>query len=143
MLVYFYRSIIMEGENTVKEKDSFWSKPKEVRQKIYCRTSVSGYCDESEVESEVERLTAIELKSNGWGKDFSGWQRTITPEECPELAKKYNWDENFAITGKTRIEYLNDSKVATMATKLNAKQFAQYLKDYGNLDYAKLESIKE
>ena len=143
MFVYFYKAIILEGENTVKEKDSFWSKPKEVRQKIYCRTGVYGYCDEAEIDSEVERLSVEQLKTNGWGKDFSGWQRFITPEECPELAKKYNWDKNFVITGKTNITYLYDMKVATAATKFNAKQFAQYLKDYGKLDYDKLDSIKE
>lgn len=131
MIVYFWTVRIMEGENTIKEKEHFWSKPKEIRQKIYCRISISGYCDESEIESEIERVSAEQLKTNGWGKAFSGWQRFITPEESVRLAEEHGWDPNYPISGKINIEYLDKWTVATAATKFNAKQFTQYLKDYG------------
>ena len=131
MLVSFWTVRIMEGENTIKEKEHFWSKPKEIRQKIYCRISISGYCDESEIDSEIERLSAEQLKTNGWGKDFSGWQRFITPEESVRLAEEHGWDPNYPISGKINIEYLDKWKVTIAATNLNAKQFTQYLRDYG------------
>ena len=118
-------------ENTVKKKDSFWSKPKEVRQKIYCRISISGICDESEIEAEIERVSAEQLKTSGWGKDFSGWQRFISPEESVRLTEEHGWDLNYPIDGKVHIEYLDKWTVATASTKLNAKQFTQYLRDYG------------
>lgn len=140
MLVNFWKILIMEGETTIKEKKSFWSKPTEVRQKIYCRISVSGYCDESEIEAEIERLSAEQLKTNGWGKDFSGWQRFISPEESVKLAEEHGWDPDYPIDGKVHIEYLNKWTVATAATKLNAKQFIQYLKDYG---HSVSEALKE
>ena len=140
MLVNFWKILIMEGENTTKEKKSFWSKPTEVRQKIYCRISISGYCDESEIDAEIERLAPAKLKTNGWGKDFSGWQRFISPEESVKLAEEYGWDPDYPIDGKVHIEYLNKWAVATASTKLNAKHFVQYLKDYGKL--ATLEDLK-
>ena len=31
MFVGFWKILIMEGENTVKKRDSFWSRPKEVK----------------------------------------------------------------------------------------------------------------
>ena len=143
MLVSFWTVRIMEGENTIKKKKSFWGKPAEIRQKIYCRISISGYCDESEIETEIERLSAEQLKTNGWGNDFSGWQRFISPEESVRLTEEHGWDLNYPISGKININYLDKWTVATASTKLNAKQFVQYLKDYGNLDCATLESIKE
>jgi hypothetical protein len=78
-----------------------------------------------------EFFSAAQLKTNGWGKDFSGWQRFITPEESVRLAEEHGWDPNYPISGKINIEYLDKWKVAIAATKLNAKQFTQYLRDYG------------
>lgn len=131
MLVHFWTFRIMEGENTVKKRDGFWSKPREARQKVYCRVAISGYCDDSELESEIERLSAEKLKTGGWGKDFSGWQRFISPEESVKLTAEHGWSLNYPISGEIHTEYLDDWKVATAATNLNAKQFIQYLKDYG------------
>lgn len=132
MLVRFHKGFTMEGESTVKVYKHWWSRGKEERMKIYLHTGVSGYCDESEVESEIERLTAEELKSRGWGKDFSGWQRVLTSEELKEIGKEKGWDpDEYNRSDKISIKRLDNWTVEKAAKELNGKQFAQYCNDYG------------
>lgn len=133
MLVRFHKGFTMEGESTVKVYKHWWSRGKEERMKIYLHTGVRGYCDESEVESEVERLTQEEkLSSGGWGKYFSGWQRVLTSEELKEIGKKKGWDPDEYNTSDTiSINRLDNWTVEKAAKELNGKQFAQYCKDYG------------
>ena len=131
MLVQFHKGLILEGESTVKVYKHFWSRGEEVRQNIYVRTGVSGFCDESEVYKEAERLVKEEaLTSKGWGKAFSGWQRVVPYAEQVELAKKLDW--SLVPTGDSvTITRLDDWTVEEAAKKLNGKQFAQYCRDYG------------
>ena len=132
MLVRFHKGFTMEGESTVKVYKHWWSRGKEERMKIYLHTGVRGYCDESEVESEVERLTAEELKSRGWGKDFTGWQRVLTSEELVEVGKTKGWDpDEYNRSDNITIKTLDNWTVEKAAKELNGKQFAQYCRDYG------------
>ena len=80
MLVSFHKGFMMEGEATFKESFGWFRKAK-VRHKIYSYTGISGICDESELDAEVERLTNKQLASSGWGEDFSGWQRVVPYDE--------------------------------------------------------------
>lgn len=131
MLVQFHKGFIMEGENTITEKKHFWSKPESRRHKIYCTTGINGICDDSELEAEVERLTAEQLKSSGWGKEFSGWQRVVPYEECLEISKRDNWDKDYYIPkNELTIKTLDTWTVEKAAKELVGKQFAQYCKDY-------------
>lgn len=66
MLVSFHKGFMMEGEATFKESLG-WFRKEKVRHKIYSYTGISGICDESELEAEVERLTNKQLASSGWG----------------------------------------------------------------------------
>ena len=135
MLVKFHKGFIMEGEITVFERKHFWSKPVAKREKIYSTTGVYGICDDSEVEAEVERLTKDRLANEGWGREFSGWQKVLTYEECLEVAQKNDWGQDYIerhmpackLTTKT----LDNWTVAEAAKELNGKQFAQYCRDYG------------
>lgn len=135
MLVSYHKGFIMEGENTYKEKEHFWSKPVEKRHKIYCTTGVFGFCDESELEDKIKEGIKKCLASSGWGKNFSGWQRVLTYEESLELAERDNWSRDYVDihlpTCKLTIKTLDDWTVARAAKELNSKQFAQYCRDYG------------
>lgn len=130
MLVQFHKGFIMEGENTITVKKHFWSKPESRRHKIYCSTGISGICDDSELDAEIERLTAEQLKSSGWGKEFSGWQRVVPYEECLEISKRDNWDRDYIPDGKLTTKTLDTWTVEKAAKELVGKQFAQYCKDY-------------
>ena len=134
MLVKFHKGFILEGEATFKEKKHFWSKPEFNRRKIYENTCVYGICDDSELDSVVERLTEKRLAREGWGDDFSGW-RMLTYEESLDVAKRKNWDKGYVKyrvpDGKVTIETLDSWTVEKAAKKLNGKQFAQYCRDYG------------
>jgi hypothetical protein len=135
MLVSFHKGFIMEGENTITERKHFWSKPESKRHKIYCTTGVSGICDESEVEQSIEVLTNLRLKSEGWGKEFSGWQRVLSYEESVEIGKRDGWykdyTDHYLPTTEVTLKYLDNWTVAKAAKELNGKQFAQYCRDYG------------
>ncbi len=132
MLVQFHKGFILEGESTVKTYKHFWSRGKEVRRNIYVRTGVSGFCDESEVEKELERLVKEEaLTCNGYGKDFSGWKRLVPYADQVELAKELDWDTEDLIPDRYTITRLDDWTVEEAAKKLNGEQFAQYCRDYG------------
>lgn len=131
MLVYFHKGFTMEGEATFTEKKHFWSKPIDIPQKIYLHAGVDGICDESEVDKEIERLTAEQLKSKGWGKNFSGWQRVVPYEEVLEIATEKGWYTTNIPRGKVTIHSLDDWTVEKAAKELNGKQFAQYCRDYG------------
>lgn len=135
MLVSFHKGFIMEGENTITERKHFWSKSESRRHKIYCTTGVSGICDESEVEQSIEALTNLRLKSDGWGKEFSGWQRVLTYEESVEIGKREGWykdyTDQYLPTTEVTLKYLDNWTVEKAAKELNGKQFAQYCRDYG------------
>ena len=134
MLVQFHKDFIMEGENTIKVKKHFWSKPVEKRHKIYLHTGIDGICDDSELEAEVDRLTNKCLAQSGWGQDFSGWRHILTREECIKLAAREHWSQDYVDTlpsGELVINSLDDWTVERAAKELNGKQFAQYCRDYG------------
>ena len=61
----------MEGENTIKVKKHFWSKPVEKRHKIYCTTGVHGICDESELEEKI-KIAMDEYTKNVVYKNLDG-----------------------------------------------------------------------
>lgn len=135
MLISFHKGFIMEGENTVTERKHFWSKPEEVRQKIYCTTGIHGICDDTELEAEIDRLTKNRLSSDGWGKEFSGWQKVLSYEECIEVAARDNWGQDYVDryvpTCKLTTKTLDSWTVEKAAKELNGRQFAQYCRDYG------------
>ena len=135
MLVLFHKGFIMEGENTITEKKHFWSKPETRRRKIYCNTVISGICDDTELDAEVTRLTKKRLDSDGWGKDFSGWQRVLTYEESLEVAAYCNWGQdyvdNYVPNCKLTTKTLDSWTVDKAAKELTGRQFAQYCRDYG------------
>lgn len=135
MLVKFHKGFIMEGENTVTKRKHFWSRPESKRQKIYCTTGVGGICDDSELETELERQIKDMLNSSGWGKEFSGWQRVLTYEECLEVSEREGWGtmytDHYLPTTEVTIKTLENWTVAKAAKELNGRQFAQYCRDYG------------
>ena len=128
MLVYFHKGITLEGETTVVKRKHFWNRPEEQRKKIYCHTAVSGICDESEVGSEVDRLVSEQkLTTRGWGKDFSGWQRTVENDEMPDIAKESGWSD--VRINKLTIEPVSSWTMEEILKNLTGKQFAQFCKD--------------
>ena len=132
MLVSFHKGFLMEGEATFKYKKHFWSKPEFKRKKIYCTTGIDGICDESELVAEIERLTKLELGTDGWGYKFHGWQRALTYEESFEISKRDGWEKDYYIpTGEVRIEYVNTWKMSKILEKLTGEQFVKFCKDYG------------
>lgn len=131
MLISFHKGFLMEGETTFSERKHFWSKPQKVREKIYSRTGISGVCDESELEAEVERLTNARLASSGWGEDFSGWQRIVPYDESVMVAWRNEWEVEDLPKCELTTESLDSWTVQSAASKLNGKQFAQYCRDYG------------
>lgn len=120
----------MEGEATFSEKKHFWSKPVDNVHKIHLYSGVEGICDESEVEQEIERLTTEELKSPGWGKNFSGWQRVVPYEEVLEIAKEKGWDTDDIPKGEVNITYIDTWKMDTILKRLTGRQFARFCKDH-------------
>ena len=135
MLVSYHKGFIMEGENTIKVKKHFWSKPVEKRHKIYCTTGVHGYCDESELEATIEEEIKKSLAGSGWGKDFSGWQRVLTYEESIDISERDGWSKGYTDryipTTKVTTKTLDSWTVERAAKELNGRQFAQYCRDYG------------
>lgn len=129
MLVRFHKGFTMEGVSTVDTYKHWWSRPKKVRQTIYLHTGVRGICDESEVEKEVERLTAVELKSRGWGEDFSGWQRVVPYNELLEIAEEKGWKDRDFPAGKITTEPVNKWKMEKILKELTGEQFAQFSRE--------------
>lgn len=136
MLVQFSKGFIMEGRNTIIYKKHFWSKPQEREQTIYYSAAVSGFCDSSKVEEEVERLVHKKLETDsGWGRKFLGWHKVLTYEESLAVAKKEDWDEDYIDrylpSGEIIINTLENWTVEKAMQNLTAPQFVQYCKDYG------------
>ena len=131
MLISFSKRFVMEGEATFLERKHFWNKKEEVREKIYCYSGISGVCDDSELDAEVERLTKNMLSSSGWGDKFHGWNRILDYEESVEVAKNNGWDTDGLPECKLTTKTLDTWTVDKAAKKLTGKQFAQYCKDYG------------
>ena len=132
MLVYFHKGFLMEGTNYKKVKKHFWSKPEFIKQTIYCTTGISGICDDSELDTEVERLTKKELDSSGWGYKFDCWHRIVPYLESLEIAKRDKWEADYHIPkNELTTKTLDNWSVEKAAKELNGKQFAQYCRDYG------------
>jgi hypothetical protein len=119
----------MEGENTITERKHFWSKLESRRHKIYCTTGISGICDITELDDMIERLTAEQLKSSGWGKEFSGWQRVLTKEECLKIAEELKWDDRCIPTYNVKVEYIKDWPMEKILQRLTGEQFVQFCKE--------------
>lgn len=130
MLVSFHKGFMMEGEATFKESLG-WFRKEKVRHKIYSYTGISGVCDESELDAEVERLTNKQLASSGWGEDFSGWQRVVPYDESVLIARHKFWDTKDLPKCQLKVTKLDTWTVAEAAKKLTGEQFAQYCRDYG------------
>jgi len=131
MLVEFRKGFLLEGESTYTHKKFPWSKPVSERRNIYLFSSASGFCDESEVDQEIARLTAKALKEHsGWGEDFSGWQRVVPYDESVEIAKAKGWDVSHLPTGRIFIEYVHTWKMNKILERLTGEQFAQFCKDH-------------
>ena len=133
MLIYFSKGLIMEGENSIFQRKHFWNKHQEVRQKIYCETWISGICDESELDAEVERLTAEKLKSSGWGSKFSGWQRVVPYEESVKIYEEHRWDTEEVPKSDVRVDYIQNWKMEKILHVLTGKQFIQLCRE-NNVD---------
>ena len=133
MLICFSKGFTMEGETGFKERKHFWNKAEEIRHKIYLNTFVSGICDESELDAEIERKTQEQLKTSGWGINFSGWQRVVPYEEMLEIYKEKGWDIDGLHTGEVRTEYVNQWKMDKILKTLNGEQFTKLCREI-NLD---------
>lgn len=126
MLVQFYKRVLMEGETTVVEKSKhWWSKPKEIRRKIYRYGFVDGICDEQDVDKEIEKsLPSLLANTLGWGKDFSGWQRVVPCEEYLSVG------ENPTIySDRIILEYINTWKMDKILKTLTGEQFIRFCKE--------------
>ena len=108
----------MEGENTITERKHFWSKPEKKRHKIYLYGAAHGICDKSEVDSEIEKQIDACLKRSGWGKEFSGWQRIVSYEECLRLKEEGILQRNSIPTGEVELETLDHWTVERAAKTL-------------------------
>lgn len=131
MLVYFYKCFVLEGENTQEYSKYIWGKTINQRRKIYAFRSVSGICDESEVEYFVDLKTADRLaNSPGWGKDFSGWQRVVPYDELPGIAKSLDWEvHNLLPPYDVTVEYVKDWPMDKILKTLTGEQFIKFLKE--------------
>jgi hypothetical protein len=138
MLICFSKSFTMEGETIFKERKHFWNKAEKVKHKIYCNTFVSGICDESELDAEIERKTQEQLKTSGWGINFAGWHRVVPYEEMLEIYKEKGWDIDGLHDGKVRTEYVNQWKMDKILKTLNGEQFAKLCREI-NLDPNKVK----
>ena len=107
MLIYFHKRFVLEGETTIKQRKHFWNRKVDTRQKIYHYASIDSICDEKDLDKEIERLTLLKLKSSGYGKNFSGWQRVVPEIELFEIARNHGWDIDTLPTGNISIEYVN------------------------------------
>lgn len=141
MLICFSKGFTMEGETGFKERKHFWNKAEEVRHKIYCNTFVSGICDESELDTEIERKTQEQLKTSGWGINFTGWHRVVPYEEMFEIYKEKGWDIDGLHDGKVRTEYVNQWKMDKILKTLTGEQFAQLCREI-DLDPNKVKENK-
>jgi hypothetical protein len=141
MLICFIKGFTMEGETSFKERKHFWNKAEEVRHKIYLNTFVSGICDESELDAEIERKTQEQLKTSGWGINFTGWQRVVPYEEMLEIYKEKGWDTDDLPLGKVRAEYVNQWKMDKILKTLTGEQFAQLCREI-DLDPNKVKENK-
>ena len=130
MLVEYHIGFIMVGETT-RIKKCLFRKPEETRESIYLSSWLHGICDEIEVEDEVARRLKEELNSAGWGKNFSGWKRFLSTEECIEMQNQKNdWYSDYDFS-KVKLNTItttpiNSWKMEDIFNKLTGKQFAQF-----------------
>lgn len=122
MLVYFHKGFVMEGEDTCTKRERFWKKPTTITRKHYCFSGVSGICDSSELEAEIERLTQEHLNASDW--------RIIPYSELPELAKEKGWDTKKLPKEDIYLEYVGSWKMNKILERLTGEQFAKFCKDY-------------
>ena len=132
MLVYFYKSFVLEGENTQEYSKHIWGKTINQRRKIYAFRSARGICDESEVGSNIEtKIQDCLENSSGWGKDFSGWQRVVPYDELPSIAENLDWEVHTLPTDTVTIEYIKDWRMEQILHNLTGEQFIQFCKENG------------
>ena len=129
MLIYFHKRFVLEGETTIKQRKHFWNRKVDTRQKIYHYASIDGICDEKDLDKEIERLTSLKLKSSGYGKNFSGWQRVVPEIELFEIARDLGWDMDTLPTGNISIEYVNQWTMDKIIKHLTGEQFIQFCKE--------------
>ena len=130
MLVYFHKSFLLEGTTHFKERKHFWQKPELVKHTIYLTTGIHGICDDSELESEVERLTQKQLKSGGWGVNFDCWHRVVPYLEACDIAKVQKWDKDYTIPkNELKTEPINEWPMEKILKELTGKQFAQFCRE--------------
>lgn len=135
MLVYFHKGITLEGETTETVRKSWW-RSEELRHKIYCHTAVTGICDSQDLERAIEQAIKEKmLNTSGWGKDFSGWQRSVPSEDMIPVALEQGWDLNDdqtrsnLRTNRLTVEHINDWTMDRILKTLTGKQFAQFCKE--------------
>lgn len=129
MLVKYHKGFIMQGESDLEGKDHFFSKKRIERRPIYLSTGVHGICDENEVEEKISEAIAEEMKSKGWGGNFSGWNRLLTVEEAEKAYPDSDLD--FSKLNTITTEYVNSWKMERILKELTGEQFAQFCKENG------------
>ena len=104
MLVEIYRGVILKGYSTLIKREHWYSKGKKERYQIKLNTGIRGICDESEIESTIDKLLKMEMKDPGWGENFEGWT-------------DYEWRYDLKVT------YIKDMKMKEIIEKLTGEQF--------------------
>lgn len=132
MLVYFSKVLVLEGENSRTSRKHFWSKPEIKRCRCYSYPVISGICDESELDSEVKRLSKEALlNEKGYGEVFFGWNRIVPFEELPALYSRLGYAREDRKFPDLKVEYVNTWPMEKILKKLTGKQFIQFCRDYG------------
>ena len=143
MLIHFTKCFVMEGEATLKKRRHLWNKPIEKRTKIYCVSFVCGLCASEELDIAIEKAIAEHLNtSDGWGINFSGWQRVVPYEEALEIYKEHGWDIEDLPSGNVRIEYVNQWKMNKILNTLNGEQFLQLCRE-GDFELSKIKESQK
>ena len=132
MLIEFVKSVIFEGESSIIEKTSGFSKKRRYEwtdrpRKIYKTFTLHGICDDSVIDTEIERLIRAHfIPSSEPG--FSGWQRVVTPEELPEGAGIDTTNPSFNMV---IVKPVKEWKMSKIIRELSGEQFFQLCKENG------------
>ena len=132
MLIEFVKSVIFEGESSIIEKTSGFSKKRRYEwtdqpHKIYKTFTLHGICDDSVIDTEIERLIRAHfIPSSEPG--FSGWQRVVTPEELPEGTGIDTTNPSFNMV---IVKPVKEWKMSKIIHELSGEQFFQLCKENG------------
>lgn len=132
MLIEFVKSVIFEGESSIIEKTSGFSKKRRYEwadqpRKIYKTFTLHGICDDSVIDTEIERLIRAHfIPSSEPG--FSGWQRVVTPEELPEGIGIDTTNPSFNMV---IVKPVKEWKMSKIIHELSGEQFFQLCKENG------------